>query len=75
MDFIIDSISAEHDVMRYMSLLGLDGKMILVGVPPAPFPLHASAVVMSRKVRKLYCSKSNVYIFIVAFTFRFLLVR
>ena len=33
-DFIIDTVSAQHDLNLYLSLLRLDGTMILLGVPP-----------------------------------------
>ncbi|MDB5283250.1 MAG: Zn-dependent alcohol dehydrogenase [Bacteroidota bacterium] len=33
-DFIIDTVSAQHDLNMYLSLLRLDGTMILLGVPP-----------------------------------------
>lgn len=33
-DFIIDTVSAQHDLNLYLGLLRLDGTMILLGVPP-----------------------------------------
>jgi len=33
-DFIIDTVSANHDLNLYLQLLRLDGTMILLGVPP-----------------------------------------
>lgn len=33
-DFIIDTVSAQHDLNTYLQLLRLDGTMILLGVPP-----------------------------------------
>ena len=38
-DFILDSISAEHDVDFYLDLLRLDGVHIMVGIPPAGFTI------------------------------------
>jgi alcohol dehydrogenase (NADP+) len=42
-DFIIDTVSASHDVNRYLDLLKRDGTLTLVGLPPglsvAPFSL------------------------------------
>src|SRR4028118_91777 len=35
-DFILDTISAEHDINAYLNLLGLDGNLTLVGAPPQP---------------------------------------
>ncbi|MFC6190196.1 zinc-binding dehydrogenase [Dyadobacter subterraneus] len=36
-DFIIDTVSAEHDFDFYISLLRLNGVHILVGIPPKGF--------------------------------------
>jgi uncharacterized zinc-type alcohol dehydrogenase-like protein len=33
-DFIIDTVSAEHDINLYLTLLRLDGTMIMLGIPP-----------------------------------------
>jgi uncharacterized zinc-type alcohol dehydrogenase-like protein len=33
-DFIIDTVSAQHDINLYLSLLRLDGTMIMLGIPP-----------------------------------------
>jgi len=40
-DFIIDTVSAEHDFDFYLSLLKLDGIHILVGIPPAGFAVKS----------------------------------
>jgi uncharacterized zinc-type alcohol dehydrogenase-like protein len=47
-DFIIDTVSAQHDYNAYLELLRRDGAMILVGVPE-PAPLSASALIMQRR--------------------------
>jgi uncharacterized zinc-type alcohol dehydrogenase-like protein len=33
-DFIIDTVSAAHDLSAYLSLLKRDGALVLVGIPP-----------------------------------------
>jgi uncharacterized zinc-type alcohol dehydrogenase-like protein len=33
-DFILDTISAEHDINAYINMLGLEGNITLVGAPP-----------------------------------------
>ncbi|HSQ52065.1 MAG TPA: zinc-binding dehydrogenase, partial [Nitrospiraceae bacterium] len=33
-DFILDTVSADHDLNAYLALLKLDGTMTLLGVPP-----------------------------------------
>ena len=47
-DFIIDTVSAQHDYNAYLGLLRRDGIMVLVGVPEQT-PLSASSLIMKRK--------------------------
>jgi uncharacterized zinc-type alcohol dehydrogenase-like protein len=47
-DFILDTISAQHDYNAYLGLLRRDGTMVLVGVPD-PTPVHAFALIGGRK--------------------------
>lgn len=48
-DFMVDTIAASHDVLSYMNLLGVNGKLVLVGASPTPFPLAAFPIIMGRK--------------------------
>lgn len=48
-DFILDAVSAEHDINAYMSLLAVDGNMTLVGAPENPLPLQALTLLTRRK--------------------------
>jgi alcohol dehydrogenase (NADP+) len=48
-DFIIDTVSAQHDVNEYLSLLKRDGTLILVGAPPKPLDLHAFSLIPKRR--------------------------
>jgi alcohol dehydrogenase (NADP+) len=48
-DFILDTISAPHDLNRYMGMLKVDGSMVLVGVPPEPTKVHAGTFIFGRK--------------------------
>jgi len=48
-DFILDCVSAEHDLTPYMSLLKRDGTLCLVGVPEKPIEMHAFSVIGGRK--------------------------
>lgn len=48
-DFILDTVSAPHDINFYMSLLRRDGVHICVGVPPTPYQLHAFSLIGGRK--------------------------
>ena len=49
-DFILDTISAPHDYNAYLSLLRLEGAMVVVGVPPAPTPVAAMSLIFGRKI-------------------------
>lgn len=49
-DFILDTISANHDYNTYLSLLGLNGVMVIVGVPTEPTPLNAFSLIGGNKV-------------------------
>ena len=47
--FIIDTISAKHDVNTYLNLLKVDGSLVLVGLPNEPLEVGAFNVVNGRK--------------------------
>jgi uncharacterized zinc-type alcohol dehydrogenase-like protein len=47
-DFILDTVSAEHDYNAYLNLLRRDGVMVLVGIPD-PTPLSAVPLVSKRR--------------------------
>jgi len=48
-DFIIDTVSAPHDLNAYLTLLKRDGALVLVGIPPEPVPIHAFHLVAPRR--------------------------
>jgi alcohol dehydrogenase (NADP+) len=48
-DFILDAVSAEHDLNAYLQLLKLDGTMTLVGVPENPAPVAAFNLILPRR--------------------------
>ncbi len=48
-DFILDTVSAEHDLNLYLSLLKTDGTHICVGVPSQPAPVAAFSLLGGRK--------------------------
>jgi uncharacterized zinc-type alcohol dehydrogenase-like protein len=48
-DFILDAVSAEHDLNAYLQLLKRDGTMTLVGAPEKPAPVSAFNLIMGRR--------------------------
>jgi uncharacterized zinc-type alcohol dehydrogenase-like protein len=48
-DLIIDTVSADHDYNAYLSLLRLNGAMVLVGLPDKALPVSAFALVAKRR--------------------------
>jgi len=48
-DFILDTVSADHDINAYLNLLGLDGNLTLVGAPPKPFAVSAFSLIMGNR--------------------------
>ena len=49
LDFILDCVSAKHDLNAYLSLLRVDGTLCIVGVPEQPLAIHAFSVIMPRR--------------------------
>lgn len=47
--FIIDTVSAKHDINEYLNLLRHDGTVVLVGLPPEPLEIGAFNVVTGRR--------------------------
>jgi alcohol dehydrogenase (NADP+) len=48
-DFILDAVSAQHDINAYLSLLRLDGTLVLVGAPEQPLPVAAFNLIVPRR--------------------------
>jgi len=48
-DFILDTVSAKHDVSAYLNLLKRDGNLVLVGAPAEPMPVPAFPLIMRRR--------------------------
>ncbi len=48
-DFILDAVSASHDLNAYLNLLKLDGNLTLVGAPEKPLPVAAFPLIMRRR--------------------------
>jgi uncharacterized zinc-type alcohol dehydrogenase-like protein len=47
--FILDAVSADHDINAYIQLLRRDGNMTLVGAPEKPLSLSAFGLIMGRR--------------------------
>src|SRR5215469_16807155 len=47
-DFIIDTVSADHDISAYISLLDVDGNLTLVGAPSEPLKVPAFSLITRR---------------------------
>lgn len=47
--FILDCVSAEHDVNAYLQLLKTDGTLAIVGAPEHPLPVAAFSLIPGRK--------------------------
>jgi alcohol dehydrogenase (NADP+) len=48
-DFILDAVSAQHDINTYLNLLKLDGTLVLVGAPEQPLPVAAFSLLLPRR--------------------------
>jgi len=48
-DFILDTISADHDIDTYLQLLRRDGNITLVGAPPKPLAVSAFGIIFGRR--------------------------
>ena len=49
LDFVLDTVSAEHDINAYLGLLKLDGTLVLVGAPENPLPVAAFSLFTGRR--------------------------
>jgi uncharacterized zinc-type alcohol dehydrogenase-like protein len=47
-DFILDTVSAPHDLNAYLALLGQDATLCLVGLPEVPSPVSAFSLIGKR---------------------------
>src|SRR2546428_7967788 len=48
-DFILDAVSADHDINAYINLLRRDGNITLVGAPEKPLAASAFGLIMGRR--------------------------
>ncbi len=48
-DFILDAVSAEHDLNQYLGLLKRNGALVLVGAPEKPLDVHAFSLIVGNR--------------------------
>lgn len=48
-NFILDTVSADHDINLYINLLGIRGTLVVVGVPPSPNSVHSFGLIFGNK--------------------------
>jgi len=48
-DFILDAVSADHDINAYINLLARDGNITLVGAPTKPLAIGAFGLLLGRR--------------------------
>ena len=48
-DLIVDTISAPHDYNKYLGMLGVQGTMVVVGIPPEPTPVAAFSLIRNNR--------------------------
>lgn len=48
-DYILNTVSAEHDYATFLNLLKTNGTMIIVGIPPEPVKIAAAKLIMKRR--------------------------
>lgn len=48
-NFILDTVSADHDLNMYLNLLKLDGALVIVGIPERPAAVHAFSLISNNR--------------------------
>ena len=49
LDFVLDTVSAAHDLNAYLALLKIDGTLCLVGLPEEALPVSPFSLILGRK--------------------------
>ena len=49
-DFILDCVSADHDLNMYLNLLKLNGAMVIVGIPDKPAEVYAFSLIGNNRI-------------------------
>src|SRR6202035_2014258 len=48
-DFILDAVSADHDINAFIQLLRRDGNITMVGAPDKPLPVSVFGLIFGRR--------------------------
>jgi uncharacterized zinc-type alcohol dehydrogenase-like protein len=48
-DLILNTVSAQIDINDYISILTIDGTLVVIGLPGAPYPVHVGSLLNGRK--------------------------
>jgi uncharacterized zinc-type alcohol dehydrogenase-like protein len=48
-DFILNTVAASHDLNKFLGLLKVEGKMLLVGIPPEAAQVYAATLISKRR--------------------------
>lgn len=48
-DFILNTVAAKHDINRFIDLLKVEGKMLIVGIPPEDHSLSSVKLISKRR--------------------------
>ena len=48
-DFILDTVSAQHDINMYLGLLKRDATLVQVGAPGEPLPVAVFSLILKRR--------------------------
>ena len=48
-DFILDAVSADHDINVYLNMLGRDGHVVMLGAPEKPLAVSVFSLIMGRR--------------------------
>lgn len=49
LDFVLDTVSAQHDINAYLELLRPDGNLTLVGAPAEPLGVNSFSLILGRR--------------------------
>jgi uncharacterized zinc-type alcohol dehydrogenase-like protein len=48
-NLILDTVSANHDLNPYISMVGVNGVLVVVGMPELPVTMHQASLIMGNK--------------------------